>query len=140
MLARAFLCILCLSLNPSFLMAESEPAQGTGALQNDYQYLEMEPDIITNYIKPGKRIGFVRISVDLMVNSIANYTLIETHEPLIRDRIITIFGQQSEEMVKMISEREGIRQRCIEEINELLFAETGKRPLTDLFFTKYLYQ
>ncbi len=140
MLRRAFLCMLCLSLSSSFLMAEEEGTEGTESLQNDYQYLKLEPDIITNYIKPGKRIGFVRITADLMVGSKKDYALLESHEPLIRDRIITIFGEQTEEMVKKISEREIIRQRCLEEVNNLLFAETGQRPLKDLFFTKYLYQ
>jgi len=110
------------------------------AAGEDYQYLQLEPDIITNYIKPGKRIGFVRITVDLMVKSKANYALIETHEPLIRDKIINILGKQTEDVIKTASEREGIRLRCLEEVNELLYKETGTKPLKELFFTKYLYQ
>lgn len=137
MLKRALLCILCLSLNSSFLMAEDESTEGT---QISYQYLKLEPDIVTNYVKSGKKIGFVRVTVDLMVDSAANFAILERHEPLIRDKIITIFGQQTEEMVKKPDEREGIRQRCLEEINELLFVETNRKPLRDLFFTKYLYQ
>ena len=53
---------------------------------------------------------------------------------------ITILGQQTETNVKSISEREGIRQRCLIEVNALLYAETGKKPVEDLLFTKYLYQ
>ncbi|MCW8995925.1 MAG: flagellar basal body-associated FliL family protein, partial [Psychromonas sp.] len=100
----------------------------------------LEPDIITNYIKPGKRIGFVRISVELMVKSKENYTLLENNEPLIRDKIITILGEQSEENIKSISEREVIRQRCLNEVNAVLFSETQSKPVAELLFTKYLYQ
>ncbi|WP_022942337.1 flagellar basal body-associated protein FliL [Psychromonas hadalis] len=137
MFKRALLCVLCLSFISSFLTAEEAPIE---EIQNDYQYFQLEPDIITNYIKPGKRIGFVRLTVELMVKSKSNYAVVENHEPLIRDKIITIFGQQTEMMVKLISEREGIRKRCLDEVNELLFAETGKKPLEDLLFTKFLYQ
>lgn len=137
MFKKALLCVLCLSFTPSFLMAEEVPVEEA---QNDYQYFPLEPDIITNYIKPGKRIGFVRLTVKLMVKSKSNYALIEAHEPLIRDKIITIFGQQTEVMVKSIAEREGIRKRCLDEVNALLFSETGKKPLEDLLFTKFLYQ
>jgi len=140
MFKRALFCVLCLSLSSSLLMAEEEATEEAAAPTSDYQYFQLEPDIITNYIKPGKRIGFVRITVELMVNSKSNYSVIDNHEPLIRDKIITIFGQQTEKMVKSITDREGIRQRCLEEVNELLFAETGKKPLEDLLFTKYLYQ
>lgn len=138
MFKRALLCVLCLSLNTSFLMAGEAPEEEQ--VGNDYQYFQLEPDIITNYIKPGKRIGFVRITVELMVKSKGNYAVIDRHEPLIRDKIITIFGEQTEIIVKSITEREGIRQRCLDEVNELLFAETGKKPLEDLLFTKFLYQ
>jgi len=137
MWGRALLCVLYLFFSSSYLMAEEAPAE---EVQNDYQYLQLEPDIITNYIKPGKRIGFVRITVELMVKSKANYALIESHEPLIRDKIISIFGQLGEDAVKSPTERPGIRQRCLDEANEIIFEETGKRPLVELIFTKYLYQ
>ncbi|WP_413700404.1 flagellar basal body-associated FliL family protein [Psychromonas sp. KJ10-10] len=139
MLKRALLCVLCLSFNASLLMAE-EASDGSAVVQNDYRYFQLEPDIITNYIKPGKRIGFVRITVELMVKSAGEYDLIDKHEPLIRDKIITILGQQNEKIIKSTADRDSIRQRCLEEVNNLLFTETGEKPLTDLLFTKYLYQ
>lgn len=139
MLKRALLCVLCLSFNVSLLMAE-EASDGSAPIQNDYRYFPLEPDIITNYIKPGKRIGFVRITVELMVKSSGEYDLIDKHEPLIRDKIITILGQQNEKMIKSTADRDSIRQRCLEEVNELLFTETGEKPLANLLFTKYLYQ
>jgi len=118
-------------------MADEEAVE---EIKNDYHYFQLEPDIITNYIKTGKKIGFVRITVELMAKSKGNLSVIDDHEPLIRDKIITIIGEQTEAMVKSITDREVIRQRCLDEVNEMLEAETGKRPLEDLLFTKYLYQ
>ncbi len=136
MLKRALFCVLCLSFISPLLTAEEAPAE----VKDDFQYFQLEPDIITNYIKPGKRIGFVRLTVELMVKSKSNYAMIENHEPLIRDKIITIFGEQTEVVIKSITEREEIRKRCLDDVNNILFAETGKKPLEDLLFTKYLYQ
>lgn len=138
MFKRALLCVLCLTFISPFLLAEEEG--GEQATQNDYQYFLIEPDIITNYIKPGKRIGFVRLTVELMVSSAGDYEILDAHEPLIRDKIITIFGEQKEAMIKSVTERDGIRQRCIDEVNELLLVETGGKPIKELLFTKYLYQ
>lgn len=137
---RALLCVLYLSFVSSYSIAEEQSVQKSEQTKNDYQYFQLEPDIITNYIKPGKRIGYIRLTVELMMNSKSNYAVIDEHEPLIRDKIITILGQQTEVIVKSVAERDGIRQRCLDEINELLYVETGKRPLEDLLFTKYLYQ
>lgn len=138
MFKKALLCVLCFSLFSATLFAETEPEGG--AIVEDYQYFLLEPDIITNYIKPGKRIGFVRITVELMVKSQKSYSALATHEPLVRDTIITAFGKQTEEKVKSITERDEIRQYCLDKVNELLFAEMGQKPVEDLIFTKYLYQ
>ncbi len=129
--------MLCFSLFSPALFADEE---ATEEIKDDYQYFLIEPDIITNYIKPGKRIGFIRVTVELMVKSKGNYAVLENHEPLIRDKIITVFGEQNEAIVKSVIDRDDIRQRCLEEINDLLYAETGKKPVEDLLFTKYLYQ
>ena len=91
----------------------------------DYQYYPLEPDIITNYVKAGKRIGYVRISVELLVNSSANFATVEKNAPLIRDRIITILGEQNEKEIKSAAEREAIRLRCLLEVNEVTAAVTG---------------
>ncbi|WP_094751426.1 flagellar basal body-associated FliL family protein [Psychromonas sp. CD1] len=131
---KILLCLFCFSLFSPFILAHKD------IVQNDYQYFLLEPDIITNYIKTGKRIGFVRISVELMVNSKIDYALLKQHEPLIRDKIITIFGEQSETDIKSSAERERIRAQCLEDVNSLLFAETGRKPIKELIFTKYLYQ
>lgn len=137
MLKKALLCLLCFSVFSSTLLADEEAtAQG----QNEHLYFPIEPDIITNYITSGKRIGFVRLSVELVVRSKGNLALLEAHEPLIRDKIITIFGEQNAKKVKSVTERDAIRQRCITDLNALLFAETTKKPIADLLFTKFLYQ
>ena len=60
--------------------------------------------------------------------------------PLIRDRIITIFGEQNESQIKSNSERDAIRQRCLTEVNDVLFEFIGTRPVENLLFTKYLDQ
>lgn len=140
MLKRTLLCVLCLSFASSFLMADEESAAGKKGAKNDYQYFQLEPDIITNYINPGKRIGFVRVTVDLMVNSQSDYDVIALHEPLIRDKMISILGEQTGVIIKSVSERENIRQRCLDDVNDVLYQETGEEPLSDLFFTKFLYQ
>jgi len=131
---KVFILIFCFSFLASPLFAEE------GVKTNDYQYYSIEPDIITNYIKSGKRIGFIRITVELMVRSKEDYTVLETHDPLIRDRIITILGEQDEKAVKSVDQRDAIRQRCVEELNELLFTEIKTKPIIDVLFTKFLFQ
>ncbi|MGR5147564.1 flagellar basal body-associated protein FliL [Photobacterium alginatilyticum] len=105
-----------------------------------YTYFTLEPDITTNYVTQGKKIGYLRLQVDLMVSDPDLITKLEHHAPLIRDAIINIIGQQPEARIKSLAGREEIRLACLNKVNELLIMETKQRILTELLFTKYLYQ
>lgn len=135
MFKKLLFCLFCFSL-----LAQPIAAEETTEEVNYYEYFLLEPDIITNYVKKGKRVGYIRVSVELMTKSKSSYALIDRHEPLIRDKIITILGEQSEADIKAISERENIRLRCLDEINALLATQSMSKPVEDILFTKYLYQ
>ncbi|OAN17100.1 flagellar basal body-associated protein FliL [Photobacterium jeanii] len=129
------LLLACLLFTPfSFASDEATPAKP------QYSYYTLAPDITTNYVTQGKRLGYLRLQVDLMVIDPSLVKIVEEHAPLIRDTIITIIGQQPEAKVKSLAGREEIRQACLDKVNELLIAETNQKLLTELLFTKYLYQ
>lgn len=138
MFKKALLAVLCfVFFSPlSITTAEEAPAEPV----NNYQYFPLEPDIITNYVKPGKRIGYVRVSIELMTKTNSDYARVEENAPLIRDKIITVLGEQTEQSIKSFAERENIRTRCLTEVNEVLYSVIGVKPVQDLHFTKYLYQ
>ena len=51
----------------------------------NYGYLSLEPDIITNYIGPSaKKLGYVRVTVELMIDSVDVLDIAEHHLPLLR--------------------------------------------------------
>jgi flagellar FliL protein len=131
----ALLSIL-LSFTSFFSFAEEEPNENV----KDYSYFLLEPDIITNYVSAGKRIGFLRVTVELLVSDKDKFALVELHEPLIRDKLIQILGEQGEEKVKSITQRDAIRLLCLREINAIVKAQTGENIVEDLIFTQFLYQ
>ena len=104
-------------------------------------YFGLEPDIVTNYLgTSSKNIGYVRVTIELMLSSPSHIEAAEHHAPLLRATVIDIFGRQTEEQVKSLTGREDIRRACLEELRRLMRAETGDDMIKDLFFTKYLYQ
>ena len=136
MFKKVLLFVLCFSLFSPLAFSEEKAAGDAGS---DYMYYLLEPDIITNYIKPGKRIGFIRVTVELMVKSKENYEILHHNEALIRDKVITVFGEQNEKTIKSITDRDSIREDCLDAVNAVLFAEIKKNPVEDILFTKYLY-
>ncbi|MBY6187915.1 flagellar basal body-associated protein FliL [Marinobacter hydrocarbonoclasticus] len=115
-------------------------ATDNGAIAHDnYGYYGLEPEIVTNYISPRKRLGYVRVSVELMLKDADTVEQVEHHAPLIRATIVEILGQQPEEKIKSLSGREEIRRDCFETVNALLTQEVGQPLVANLLFTRYLY-
>lgn len=129
-IASALLVLLTLAFN---VHAADEVAL------EDYAYYGFEPEIVTNYISNRKKMGFVRISVELMVKDPNDLVSIEHHDPLLRSAIVEILGNQDENKIKSLTGREEIRRECYEKINSLMEQETGRGFVVNLLFTRYLY-
>jgi flagellar FliL protein len=108
--------------------------------KNNYAYFSLEPEIVTNYLgSSARKLGFVRVSIELMLEDADFLEAAEHHSPLIRAAVIEVFGSQAEEKVKSLTGREDIRRSCLEKIKELMLRETGSEMVKDVIFTKYLY-
>ena len=101
-------------------------------------YYGFEPSIVTNYVAVKKKMGFVRVTVELMIENADNYEVVEHHSPLLRDAIINIIGQQPEAKIKSINGRYEIRELCEKKIKSLLKKETGHPLIKKLLFTQWL--
>lgn len=113
------------------------PAQA----QSSYAYYGFEPDIITNYISAsGRKLGYIRVTIELMLEDAGNLTAIEHHAPLLRATTIDILGRQAEANIKSLTGREDIRVKILADLRSLLERETGSAMIKDVIFTKYLYQ
>lgn len=82
--------------------------------------------------------GYVRISVELMIENSSHFEIVEHHDPLLRDAIITIIGQQPESKIKSINGRHEIQRLCEDKVKEILKKETGGTLIKKLLFTQWL--
>lgn len=109
--------------------------------KSNFAYIGLEPDIVTNYIgESSRKLGYVRVTVELMIYDVDQLEIAEHHMPLMRSTAIEIFGQQPEEKVKSLTGREDIRRSILKALQDHLKQETGGEVVKDVIFTKYLYQ
>lgn len=125
---KSCICILLFS----YLFSGAAPAE------SNYAYLGLEPDIVTNFITTKKRMGYVRLSVELMIEDANNFEIVEHHAPLLRAAIVDIIGQQPEEKIKSIKGRAEIKALCEEKVKALLITETGQPLIKKILFTQWL--
>lgn len=128
-------CLILFTVVFSAYAADEKEAAPAG----DYAYYGFEPEIVTNYISNRKKLGFVKISVELMVKNPDDLVIVERHDPLLRAAIIEVLGNQAEEKIKSLTGREEIRRECFDMVNNLLTKEAGKPLVVNLLFTSYLY-
>lgn len=107
----------------------------------NYAYLGIEPEIVTNYISDSSaKLGYVRVSLELMIHDVGQLEIAEHHLPLLRATAIEIFGQQPSEKVKSLTGREDIRRAILKALQDHMKQETGGEVIKNVIFTKYLYQ
>jgi flagellar FliL protein len=83
--------------------------------------------------------GYVRVTIDLMLTDTSDIAVVEHHTPLLRDALVEILSKEPEEKIKSLTGREEIRAKCAEKLKSLLKEETGQEIIREVLFTKYLY-
>jgi flagellar FliL protein len=118
-----------------------DAAPAAAPAQPKVVYHGFDPDIVTNYVSESqKSLGYVRVTMELMIKDEKFLPMIEHHEPLILDAIVGVFGKEMDTTIKSLQGREEVRMKILQKVNELLKKETGAELVQDVLFTKYLYQ
>lgn len=126
-----YLIALILAALPAYSEVDKEKAEAV--------YFPMEPDITTNYISERSDLGYVRVSMSIMVKTPLDLLVVEHHAPLIRSAIIEILGRQPEFKIRTEEGKESIRRECLVTVNRLIEIETGQQIVINVLITKYLY-
>jgi flagellar FliL protein len=106
-----------------------------------YAYVGLEPDIVTNYAGDNsKKLGYVRVTIEMMVLDPSEIVNIEHHMPLLRATAIEVFGAQPEDKIRSLTGREDIRRMVLQKFKDIMKRETGEDVIENIIFTKYLRQ
>ncbi|MFY2510332.1 flagellar basal body-associated protein FliL [Vibrio pectenicida] len=131
-------CLFQLFFTLSILSSLPLLAEESG--EDKLAYFTLEPDLTTNFYTKGKKLGYIQVRIDIMVANSTDLSVIEQHQPLIRDAVIELLGKQSADTITSLAGREDLRKTLVERLNAILLPETGRTVIADLLFTKYLYQ
>ncbi|MEQ3653525.1 MAG: flagellar basal body-associated protein FliL [Glaciecola sp.] len=131
---------LALLIGFSLALSVSANAQDESAAPS-YAYVGLEPDIVTNYAGDNsKKLGYVRVTIEMMVSDPSLIPEIEHHMPLLRATAIEVFGAQPEDKIRSLTGREDIRRMVLQQFRDIMKRETGEDTIQNIIFTKYLRQ
>ncbi|MFC4700686.1 flagellar basal body-associated FliL family protein [Glaciecola siphonariae] len=140
--AKRWCLIYMTVLGMSFLFSSYADAQDDGAnAVSGVAYVAIEPDIVTNYAGDnGERLGFLRITIEMMLDNPALIPELEHHLPLLRATAIEIIGAQPEQKIRSLTGREEMRRLILKRFRDIMSKEAGDETVKDIIFTKYLRQ
>jgi flagellar FliL protein len=66
--------------------------------------------------------------------------MVKHHEPLIRNQLVMLFSQQTEEAMAADGARETLRVEALKQVQDVLNQEEGKPLVDDLLFNNLIIQ
>lgn len=132
--AAAFL-LLKGGQKPGAGAAEAEPVHKAPA-----QFVALDPPFVVNF-EAGASARFLQIAVQLMSRDPLMVEFLKTHEPVIRNDLLLLFGNKTVDQVSSQEAKEGLRQAALEKIRAIISAE-GEKPeaLEAVYFTSFVMQ
>jgi len=137
--SRLLTVISILLFSISAMLSSESIAQEEASSGTSYAYIALDPDIITNYAGDNsKKLGYLRLTIEIMLDNPEHIDDIEHHMPLLRANAIAVIGGKSEQQVRSLTGREELRRDILKNFRDILNKETGSEVVKDIIFTKYL--
>ena len=125
-------------------LASLQPLQAQDAdeeeKKTDSAYVSLGKAMVLNLSSQKKKITFLQISADALIEDDSNLELVETHVPAMRHTLIVLLSEQSDIDMKSSMKREELRQQATSEVKALITELTGQDLVSDLLFSSILVQ
>ena len=129
--------LLALTL-PLLAMAneEEEPKEGEAP---KVAYIDLVPSLVGNY-GAGPRLKYYKADISLRVSGPEAEEKVTRHEPLIRNQLVMLFSQQTDESLGSADAKEKLRQEALRQVQQVLHSEEGTPLVDDLLFNNLIVQ
>jgi flagellar protein FliL len=103
------------------------------------QYIALDPPFVVNLADAsGDR--YLQVEVQLMTRTPKMEETLTQHMPVIRNRLLLLFSQQTVEGVRTREAKEALQAEALKEVQAVLTEATGKPGIEALYFTSFVTQ
>ena len=119
---------------------EGGEAKGGKKPKAEAIYVKLDPPFVVNFEAKGI-MRFLQITVEVMTRDPHTEELLKQHDPMIRNNLLMLFGNQDFEKINSVEGKEALRAEALKNIGESLKTEGGKPKLVEqLYFTSFVMQ
>jgi flagellar protein FliL len=122
---------------------EEEGKAGKGAEskhKEPAQYVKLDPPFVVNFEAKGL-MRFLQVTVEVMTRDPLTIELIKKNDPMIRNDLIMLFGNQQYESISTREGKEQLRAEALKVVAKVVGDEGGKAGnVEQLYFTSFVMQ
>lgn len=101
------------------------------------EYLQLDPSFLANFNVNGRQ-RYLQVSLAVKTRDPAALQAMQTHMPLIRNRLVMLLGGEVFEQLQTDEGRVALQQKLLDAIREILQKETGKANIEQVLFTSFV--
>ena len=116
-------------------MAEEEVVVEKG----DPTYVDLDPPFTVN-LDAEDSVGFLQVSMQVLTYNDDVVADIEKHKPLIRNNLVTLFGQQKSIDLRTPEGKEKLQKAVLETIQAIIDKSGSGGEVDNVFFTSFVMQ
>ena len=103
-------------------------------------YVSLDPPFVVNF-EASQNVRFLQITVQVMTRDTATQTLIKENDPVLRNNLLMLFGNQKYETVSTREGKEELRKQALDVVRKAVADEGGKPDLVEaVLFTSLVMQ
>jgi len=129
--------LLLILFSPLGAAAEEEAA---AKVKPKPSYVSLGEPMVLNLSTDNKRLTFLQLKADVLVNSDDAKEAVNKHIPAIRHQLIVLLSEQKSVDMKTTSKREEVRQLASAKIREMMEQMTSNKDIDEVLFTNFLVQ
>ena len=103
------------------------------------QYLPLEPEFIVNFGANSKP-KYLSVDVSASTSDEEVIAALKQHMPVIRDKLLTLFGEQNASELKSADAKEKLRGEALASIQSVMEERFGSTGVDEVLFTRFVMQ
>lgn len=103
-------------------------------------YVKLDPPFVVNFDASGV-MRFLQVTVEIMTRDAAAAEVIKANDPMIRNNLLLLFGNQQSGDITTLEGKEKLRADALTVVAKVVSAEGGDgKKVEQLFFTSFVMQ
>ena len=103
-------------------------------------YVKLDPPFVVNFETKGM-MRFLQITLEIMTRDPVTADQIKQHDPMIRNDLLMLFGNQTYETISTREGKERLRGEALDVVGKIVEREGGKaKNVEQLYFTSFVMQ